>query len=65
MHVTGQFHLLASLTDPKKSYRPFVLLAPLNPIINTSQTAMHLLIAPKDKVLGKLIGSFLVFQTAP
>lgn len=31
MHFTGQFHLLASLTDPKKSYRPFGLLNTLPP----------------------------------
>lgn len=54
MHVTGQFHLLASFTDPKKkkkkkSYRPFALLTPSNPINNASQTAKHLLIAPKEK----------------
>lgn len=65
MHVTGQFHLLASLTDPKKSYRPFALLTPPNPINNASQTAKHLLIAPKENLLGKLIGSFLVFQPIP
>lgn len=67
MHVTGQFHLLASLTDPKKkkSYRPFALLTTLNPINNASQTAKHLLITPKEILSGKLIGSFLVFQPAP
>lgn len=38
----------------QKSYRPFALLTPSNPINNASQTAKHLLIAPKEKSFRKV-----------
>lgn len=65
MHVTGQFHLLASFTDPrKKSSRAFALLTPPNPINNASQTAKHLLIAPKEKSFRKVNWELSGFPTS-
>lgn len=48
----------------KKSYRPFALLAPPNPINNASQTAKHLLIAPKEKSFRKVNWELSGFPTS-